>query len=520
MEKSKPGAFMRFINGVERVGNKLPHPFIMFVWLIGFVITLSIICEWLGVAVTYTKLAAGKAPETITIQAKSLLSKESIQYFFLNFQNIYFDFSPLRAVIPLLMAIGVCEQTGLMESVIKRTILKAPSWAVAGILSLVAINANLASDAGIIAAATIGGSVYLAMGKNPWIGVTIAYAAGNAGFGANFLIASQDLVVNGVTIAVTQGLGINAPTHLLMNWYFLSSAVLVFTAVSVFVTKFYTVPHIINEGLPLDIPRRDCGETISENETKGLRRAGIALLVWIGVILILTVPENAILRSDTGALLPKSPFLSSVIFILFMSFLIPGVAYGKAVGTIKNSKDIPTMMGTAIKQNIMLLVIAMTASVFIELFNLSNLPTIIGFKGAEIIQMLHLTGYPSIVIIVCLTMFFDMFMSGANAKWLMLAPIYIPMFTALGFSPAMITAAYRAGDSCTNAIAPLSTMLIVAIALYERFNVAPDKKQVGIGTVMSFAIPYTVFFFLTFLAMLAVFYFFDLPLGPGAGVFM
>lgn len=340
MEKSKPGAFMRFINGVERVGNKLPHPFIMFVWLIGFVITLSIICEWLGIAVTYTKLAAGKAPETITIQAKSLLSKESIQYFFLNFQNIYFDFSPLRAVIPLLMAIGVCEQTGLMEAVIKRTILKAPSWAVAGILSLVAINANLASDAGIIAAATIGGSVYLAMGKNPWIGVTIAYAAGNAGFGANFLIASQDLVVNGVTIAVTQGLGINAPTHLLMNWYFLSSAVLVFTAVSVFVTKFYTVPHIINEGLPLDIPRRDCGETISENETKGLRRAGIALLVWIGVILILTVPENAILRSDTGALLPKSPFLSSVIFILFMSFLIPGVAYGKAVGTIKNSKDI------------------------------------------------------------------------------------------------------------------------------------------------------------------------------------
>lgn len=168
----------------------------------------------------------------------------------------------------------------------------------------------------------------------------------------------------------------------------------------------------------------------------------------------------------------------------------------------------------------MLLVIAMTASVFIELFNLSNLPTIIGFKGAEIIQMLHLTGYPSIVIIVCHTMFFDMFMSGANAKWLMLAPIYIPMFTALGFSPAMITAAYRAGDSCTNAIAPLSTMLIVAIALYERFNVAPDKKQVGIGTVMSFAIPYTVFFFLTFLAMLAVFYFFDLPLGPGAGVFM
>lgn len=458
--------------------------------------------------------------ETITIEAKSLLTKENIRFLFLNFHNIFFDFSPLRAVIPLLMAIGVCEQTGLMEAFIKRTILKAPAWAVTAILALVAINGNLASDAGIIAAATIGGAVYQAMGKNPWIGVTIAYAAGNAGFGANLLISSQDLVVNGITMAVTEELGINAPAHLLMNWYFLASAVFVFTAVAVFVTRVYTLPHMSAEGLPIDIQRSESGDSVSAAESKGLRCAGIALLLWLAVLCLLSLPANAVLRADTGELLPKSPLLSSIIFVLFMTFLIPGVAYGKAVGTIKSSKDVPNMMGTAIKQNIMLLVIAMTASVFISLFNLSNLPTIIGFKGAELIKSLRLTGYPSIVIIVSLTMFFNLFMAGANAKWLMLAPIYIPMFTALGFSPAMITAAYRAGDSSTNAIAPLSTMIIVAIALYERFNVVPEKKQVGIGTVMSYAIPYTVFFYLAFLAILAVFYFFNLPLGPGAGVFM
>ena len=143
---------------------------------------------------------------------------------------------------------------------------------------------------------------------------------------------------------------------------------------------------------------------------------------------------------------------------------------GKTVGTITNSKDIPVMMGTALKQNIMLIVIALTASIFIKLFNLSNLPTIVGFKGAELINSANLTGYPTLVIIVCLTAFFNLFIGSANAKWLMLAPIYIPMFTAVGFSPAMVTAAYRCGDSCTNPIAPLSTMLVVAIALFERFN--------------------------------------------------
>ena len=210
--------FMKFIGGVERVGNRLPHPFMMFVWLIAFVILISVICEWLGISASYTKVTEGSAPETVVIKAKSLLNRENICFFFLNFQNIFFDFSPLRAVIPLLMAIGVCEQSGLMETFIKRTILKAPQWAVVAILTFVAINANLASDAGIIAAAAVGGAVYQAMGKNPWIGVSIAYAAGNAGFGANFLIASQDLVVNGITMAVTQELGLTAPAHLLLNW--------------------------------------------------------------------------------------------------------------------------------------------------------------------------------------------------------------------------------------------------------------------------------------------------------------
>ena len=289
---------------------------------------------------------------------------------------------------------------------------------------------------------------------------------------------------------------------------------------TVLVTKYCTVPHIAADGLPIDIPRKECGETISPLQVKGLRYAGLALLFWLAVILLLTLPADAILRSDNGALLPRSPFLSGIIFTLFMAFLLPGIAYGRTVGTITNSKDVPAMMGTALKQNIMLIVIALTASIFIKLFNLSNLPTIVGFKGAELINQANLTGYPTLIIIVCLTAFFNLFIGSANAKWLMLAPIYIPMFTAVGFSPAMVTAAYRCGDSCTNPIAPLSTMLVVAIALFERFNVAPDKKEVGIGTVVAYSLPYTIFFFFAFLAMLACFYFFNIPLGPGAGVFM
>lgn len=512
--------FMRFIGGVERVGNKLPHPFIMFCWLILFTIVASVIAEVMGAAVTYTKIVAGGASEIVTVKAVSLLSRESVRYMFENYQHIYFDFTPLRAVFPLLMAIGVTEQSGLLDAFIKKTLMKAPEWAVMAILSCVALNANLASDAGIIAAATVGGAIYKAKGKNPWIGIALAYAAGNAGFGANFLIASQDLVVNGITAAVANEIGINAPTHVLMNWYFLASAVIILTIVSVWVTKRFTVRHIVADGLPVDIPRENELEGLNEDQNKGLHWAGITLLIWVAFLLALIIPSDALLRSNAGNILPQSPLLNSIIFILFLSFLFPSIAYGVAAGTIKSSKDIPGMMSTAAKQNSVFLVIAMTASIFIKLFNMSNLPTIIGFAGGALIKAANLAGYPTLVIIVMITSFVNLFIASANAKWMMLAPIYIPMFCSLGFSPALVTAAYRAGDSSTNPLAPLSYMLVIALALFERYNVDPEGKPVGVGTVMSYALPYTVFFMLAFLCMLAVFYFFNLQLGPGVSPFL
>lgn len=517
---AKQSLFMRFIGGVERVGNKLPHPFIMFCWLIFFTVVASVICAALELAVTYTKAASGVAPEIVTVKAESLLSRESLRYFFENFQNIYFDFSPLRAVFPLLMAIGITEQTGLLDAFIKRTIMRAPQWAVMAILACVALNGNLASDAGIIAAATVGGAVYKAMGKNPWIGISIAYAAGNAGFGANLLIASQDLVVNGVTATVAKEIGIDAPTHVLMNWYFLAAAVPVLTAVAVWVTKRFTLRHIVADGLPIDIPREDELEGISDLQGKGLRNAGIALSLCILLILAFVLPQTGILRADNGDILPKSPLLSSVIFIIFMGFLIPSIAYGVTVGAIKKSKDVPMMMASAARQNVDFLVISMTASVFIRLFNMSNLPTIIGFNGGALIKAMNLAGFPTLIIIILVTAFINLFIASANAKWMILAPIYIPMFCSLGFSPALVTAAYRAGDSSTNPLAPLSYMLVIALALYEKYNVDPENKKVGMGTVMSYALPYCMFFMLAFVAMLAVFYFFNLPLGPGVPAFL
>ncbi len=514
-QTKKKDRFQSFISGLERAGNKLPHPFILFLWLILVVIILSVITSMLGVHVTYEKAVSGGEMEQVTLYAKNFFSREIIRDLFMNFQHVYFNFSPLRAVFPLLMAIGIVEQTGLLNAFIRKTLMKVPKSFVVAVLIFVALNANLASDAGVLAATAIGGSVFHAMGMNPWIGIAAAFSAGNAGYAANMLIASQDLVVNGITTSVSQELGINAPTHVLMTWYFLIVMALVLPLVGSWVTNRFTVKHLQKSGLPLEVERGEALEDISPTEKKGLRWAGLGLLAWIVLILILSIPKNGLLRSDTGTILPKSPLMSSIIFILFMAFMIPGIIYGIVTKTIKKSGDVPTMMMEAAKQNISLLVLAMTASLFIHIFNLTNLPTIIGVSGGNLIQALNLDGVPSIFIIILLTAVINLFIASANAKWMILAPVYIPMFTVIGFSPAFITALYRIGDSITNPLTPLGYMLFIAVGLYQKFDMSEKEHDVGLGTVISYALPYSIFYFITFSVVILAFYFLNLPLGPG-----
>lgn len=517
---NKKSYFDKFINGVEKLGNKLPHPFWLFVSLIIIVLVLSFVMSKLGVEVKYLQASrvATEAPEEVTVVVNNLLSKENIRDLFTNFTSIYSGFAPLGLVMIMMLGVGMLEQTGMLSALIRKTIMGAPSSMLIFIIALVGVNANLASDAGVIIVPTVAGAVFKSMGINPWIGVISGYAAANGAYSASLFIAGTDALLAGVTDSVTTSLGIVAPVHPLMNYYFMAAASIVIVGATIFVTKFYTQKKLGGVETSLDSKELE-EQKVTEEEVKGLKYSGIASIIYILIILALTIPKNGLFRNSDGGLLPSSPLLSSIITILFLFFFTLSMAYGKGSGSIKDMDDVPKYMREGVSGALGFMVIALPASIFINLFGASNISTIIGVWGGELLKSINVSGYPLLIIFffICTTM--NLFITSGVAKWLIIAPIFVPMFAKIGFSPALTQAAYRIADSATNIISPIDYYVPVIMGLLVIYNNDEDR-EVGLGTVISLCLPYSIAFAIGLLLLLFVWYLFGLPLGPGAPMFM
>ncbi|MCT4594790.1 MAG: AbgT family transporter [Anaeromicrobium sp.] len=519
-ETGKKSKFEKFISGVENIGNKLPHPFWLFVSLSIIIMVLSFALAQMGVEVTYLKASkvATEAPEEVTIAVRNLLSKEALQSFFTNFTSNYSGFAPLGLVMIMMLGVGLLEQTGMLSALIRKTILSAPLSMLIFIIALVGVNANLASDAGVIVVPAIAGAVFKSLGINPWIGVISGYVAANGGFSANIFIAGTDALLAGITESVTQGLGIDAPVHPLMNWYFMIASTFVVVGSTVFVTKFFTEKHLGGGTTSVDNSELK-NHQLTEDEKKGLFYSAVAAVAFIGVMLILVIPADSIFRNAQGNLLPKSPLLSSIVSILFFFFFTLAMAYGKGSGTIKNMEDVPKFMQKGVSGALGFMVIALPASVFINLFSASKISTVIGVYGGELLKTLDMTGFPLLVAFVFICTGMNLCITSGSAKWLIIAPVFVPLFNMLGFSPALTQATYRIADTCTNIISPIDYYVPVIMGLLATYNVDEDRK-VGIGTVISLCLPYSIAYMIGLLGLLLIWYTFKLPLGPGVPMFM
>ena len=510
----KRSAFEKFIYAIEVIGNKFPHPFWLFVVLSLILFGLS---YWLqGKEVSYMVSKAGKITQQ-TVSVVNLLSYDSLRTFFANFVKTYMNFAPLGLILTMMLGIGLVEQTGMISALMRKTILGAPRILVTAVIAVVGINANLASDAGIIFTPVIAAAVFKALGRNPWIGVAAGYAAGCGGFTANFFIAGTDALLSGITATAIEGVPYipeGTPTHPLINWYFMIAGTFVLTFLTVYVTERYIVKMLgdTDTGNDEEALRK---HAVTPEENRGLLCALIALIAYIALIVYFTYPEGSLFRNAAdGSILPRSPLLSSVMPLLFGLFFVVGIAYGIGAGVIRKGEDVPKLMQKGLVGSTGFMVVVLPASLFVELFRMSHFDTILSVTGADFLKSMNLGGIPLLVLFIILVAFLNMFMISGSAKWLILAPIFVPMFAGVGFSPALTQVAYRIGDSTTNIISPLSYYLPVMIGLLEQYKPS-DDTEVGIGTVISMAMPYSLFYLAGFTVLLIIWYLFGLPLGPG-----
>lgn len=515
--KEKKGLFFKFIHGIEVVGNKLPHPFYLFSILIVVAFLLSVI--FAGATTTYEKASSsGGTPEIVEVTIKNLINKDTITYVTQNMYSIYYNFSPMMMMGLLMLSIGLAEEVGLFGAFIKRFIGGAKPAIVFAVVSFIAINANTASNAGILGCTAVAASVFAAMGYNPWLGILLAYAAGNAGMSANVFVGNLDVLISGINESVCTALGIDtAGVHVLEHWYFMATCAVVLTVVYTVITVKFVRPYL-GEAKDLSLVQETgASNVLTDLERKGLRNAGISAVVYLLFWVVLCIPKDSFFRAADGSILPNSPLLKSVLTILFLFFLVTAIVYGRTVGKIGKWKELPGMLAKSIQSMVNFMVIALPASLFIYLFNASNIPTFLGAVGGSWLKATGITGFGLFVAVALFSTFLNLFMTSGSSKWMILAPILIPMLYTLGYSPAMTSVIYRIGDSATNAVAPISSDIALIVGLLAKYN-TDKSKEPGMGTVFAGCMPYAIATFIAELLILAVWWILKLPLGPGVSM--
>ncbi len=509
----KEGKVQRFINFVEKAGNKLPHPFMLFVSLGIIVLLISFISSKLGVSVTYMSASknASEATKEVTVTVRNLLEAGYIREFLVNFVSTYVNFPPLGLIMIMMLGIGYVQDTGFFNALMRKTLLGAPAFTVTFILALVGVCANIASNAGIVFAASIGAALFAALGRNPILGAVAGYAAGHGGFTANLMIAGTDGLLAGITESAAKSIGITAPTHPLINWYFMIAATFIIAICVTFVTEKIMPKFVDAKWEKSDDELNKQELTVSEN--KGLKYSLVTFIVFFIIMLITMVPQDGLLRNEAGQLLPKSPFTNGIVGILFFLFISIGTSYGIGSGVIKTHRSIPKFMANGLRGSLSFFVVALPAAYFIAFFKASNLATIIAVKGAEGLKSLNFSGIPLAIAFIILTGFLNLFLTSGSSKWLILAPIFVPMFSIMNFSPALTQLAYRIGDSVTNPISPINYFIPMLIAILQQYK--GDDEDIGIGTVISMTLPYSIAFFIGLTLLLIIWMIVGLPLGPG-----
>jgi len=488
---------------IERVGNALPHPFILFLIISAGIIVLAAVLAAAGVSVVNPTTGE----EVVVV---SLLNKDGLTWFMTNMVSNFSSFAALGVVLIMQMAIGVAEGSGLLTTAMRRAILGVPTWLLTGVVIFLGINGSIASEASIIFIPPLAATAFLAAGKHPVAGLMAGYAAVNAGFTANVMITATDALLAPVTQEVAQGIDPNYTTTVANNWYFMIVSCIVLTFVGVFVNNKFIAPRLgTYTGEAFDNER-----DATDVEKKGLRNAGIFSLIYIGIILVGTIPASGFLRGADGTVL-NGPFISGLVGFLVLYFILVGVVYGKTVGAFKTSSDIPKMMADSLNGTTSYIVLVFVIAQFIQIFNYTKLGTVIAVAGANFIDNAGLTGIPMILGIVLITTFVNFFMTSGTAKWYIFAPIFVPMFMMLGYSPEFAQVIYRIGDSCTNPITPIYPYLPMIIGMASKYD-----KKAGMGTVISMTIPYSIAYLIVWTIMIILWMTFNLPLGPGASVLL
>jgi aminobenzoyl-glutamate transport protein len=568
-----PGRAMNtFLRVVEWLGNCLPHPVTLFALLALMVALVSGIAAWAGWEVVFHKPLPGGGFVEERYVAKSILSGDGFRWLVDNLVDNFAGFTPLGTVLVALLGVAVAERSGLLGATVRLMILSAPPRLVTLVTVFAGVQSNIASEMGYVVLIPLAMAVFHALGRHPFAGLAAAFAGVSGGYSANLLLGTIDPLLAGITQETARIVSPGYEVHAAVNWYFMIASVFMITPVGWAITTYIVEPRLGKydpSNADETIENDPTLERVSPREKRGLKRAGLAALLcalafayvagpmttrevgvpepvtigqfqqadaaqqeaWEHEALDLAKPTrlavptdsafNGVVRRlpgwgvlrnpDTGGLLP-SPFTGGVVAMIFVFFIVPGFVYGRAVGSMKNDRDIIDAMAHGMSTLGLYIVLVFFAAQFVAMFKYSGLGEMLAVVGADGIRAMGLDSPLVFIPFILMCCFINLMLGSASAQWAATAPIFVPMLMGVGYSPEVIQAAYRIGDSTTNIITPMMSYFGLILAVAARYD-----KKLGIGTMIATMLPYSIAFLIGWMILFYVWVFaLGLPVGPGA----
>ena len=491
-----------FLKWLERVGNKLPNPAILFLIFFMVLALCSYVLQLAGVTAVNLKTNE-------IIHIRSLISAEGVDWLLTNLIKNYINFPPLGMIIVLTFGLGVASETGLLQTLIHHSMHNIPRKYVTLAVVFISLMSHIASDAAIVIMPPLAAMLFYSMGRHPLVGFACSLAAIYSGFTANILIVTTDVLLSGITTQAIRTIDATMTVTPIDNWYFMSFAVFYLTAVTTFITEKFVEPRMgvydpAHAQENLTIP------DVSPEEKKALRHTLIAAVLYLAVVFLMAFPDNGLLRNSQTHSLLGSPLLRGVIPLLCGFLLTVGLTYGVSIRKIKNADDMIHCMTNAVKGLSGFLVMAFFIAQFIAAFAWTNMSTMIAMKGALFLKDVGMTGLPALICFMLFGQLLGLFTSSGSAVWALLSTVFVPMFMLLGYHPAFIQAAFRAGDGALNTVALVNPFLPLFLEIIRRY-----KKDSGIGTYLSLMMPYAMAFLVMWYALFIFWYLTGWPVGPG-----
>ncbi|KEA53253.1 MULTISPECIES: AbgT family transporter [Mangrovibacter] len=504
--RNKEGRLLSgFLNAVEKAGNKLPEPALIFFYMLLGVMGLSLILSWVDFGIVNPVTSEA-------VQVNNLLAPEALVSSLTNMITTFTTFAPLGIVLVAMLGVGVAERSGFINTALKKMLNVTPRRLLTPMLIFVAMFSHVAADAGYVLVIPLGAIIFMSAGRHPLVGIAAAFSGVSGGFAANMVPTGNDALLQGFTQAAAQLLDSTYTVNTLCNLFFGIASSVVITLTGWWVTERIVEPRVSKMPIDGDYVHDDDMSNYSPKESKAFILATLVMLLGLGLLAVVSWPADSIMRGADGSLTGYSaPIMKAIVPLIFLVFIIPGIVYGYASGTFSKGKDVIDAMNDTMSKMGSYMVMAFFCAMFIKAFGDSNIGTLLALAGADALKAMSLPGGVTIVGMIVLTAVVNILIGSASAKWALLSPIMVPMLMAVGISPELTQAAFRIGDSTTNIITPLMVFFPLVVVYCQRY-----VKSAGVGTLVSMMLPYSIVLFVVWSLFLLIWWGLGMPLGLAA----